>query len=486
MKKFRDFVMTEARISSGNLSSASQKIVNYLSKKMNLEYLSIEEQLYSNTSGNFKGYLYIDKAGKKAVRINWEGTKFHSINFWSDYSKEISPPFEIFTSDVEPSNPTFTRLLPKIAEMIVSGMVESEDYEGDELNENWKYDGRNFNTKTDVVVYMHNLGETLEDIKKVTGLSPSKIKEIISKRGETVEESGVKLVKGSAEVLHDNRGTKEAQKKLDSTKYADPEVVFEELESYLEVLVRGFSTALMITGQGGIGKSFTVTETMEKLGKKRNEDYVVLKGRVTPIGLYSFLFKNYDKICVIDDADSIFETTDGLNLLKGALDSGKDREISWMTKGKNMVDTFGMTSHDDIEFALSEYNAITNKEGIPNYFVFRGSVVFISNLTRSDIEKRDSALLTRCTFVDIILSARDVVKRIKTVLPFIKIYDAKGVNYATEENKQIVFDWISSDEFLEDSRMRGKEVNFRMFNQIYSFYHAGLSNWKELSFRAGG
>ena len=60
---------------------------------------------------------------------------------------------------------------------------------------------------------------------------------------------------------------------------------------------------------------------------------------------------------VFDDCDSILLDDISLNLLKGALDSGKKRKISW----------------------LSEYRAL-KEAGIPDSFNFHGSVIFITNL----------------------------------------------------------------------------------------------------------
>ena len=67
-----------------------------------------------------------------------------------------------------------------------------------------------------------------------------------------------------------------------------------------------------------------------------------MKGRCTPSAMYKFLYNHYNQICVFDDCDSVFGSEDGMNILKGALDSGNPREISWMTKGPDIVDTFGI------------------------------------------------------------------------------------------------------------------------------------------------
>ncbi|NBR61845.1 MAG: hypothetical protein EBT86_09405, partial [Actinobacteria bacterium] len=99
-------------------------------------------------------------------------------------------------------------------------------------------------------------------------------------------------------------------------------------------------------------------QLIDQLAGKRLRAEVV-KGSATPIGLYQTLYKYSDKNCVLvfDDCDSILLDDVSLNLLKGALDSGKKRKISWLSE-----------------------SAALRREGIPDSFNFHGSVIFITNL----------------------------------------------------------------------------------------------------------
>ena len=93
-------------------------------------------------------------------------------------------------------------------------------------------------------------------------------------------------------------------------------------------------------------------------------------------------------------------------------------------------------------------------------------------------------LLTRCLAVDIKLMAEDIIFKIESILPHIKIYDNNGKDISDDSLKQEVFDFMKSDEFLKDPRMKGKEksMSIRLFTKIYMFRYAGLPNWKELAF----
>lgn len=504
-KTFREF-LNEASVGSQDIYPASSKIVKFLEKRLGTTFKEVDGQDYANGSGQYFGFLFISD-DNKAIRVNWEGSTFHSINWWNDYANEKNPAFEIFTGKIAPGNASFARILPEIAEIILNGGktgTEEEfidEYEDDvnesAVNEDYEYNGQVYKSKVDIVGAMYDEGKSVDEIKKATGYPPGHIKNLIARHngeGSATSKSGaIKVVKGSAEQVMPSKATKKAEQMLEDTEYADPDVVFKELEQYCTLIGKGLLTALMITGQGGIGKSFTVTDVLKRFGNK-GEDYVIMKGHCTPSAMYRFLYYHYNQICVFDDCDSIFDTADGMNILKGALDSGDPREISWMTKGADIVDTFGCESHEEVEARLAEYSGEHGgKEGTPSYFVFEGAVVFISNLSKQAIYKKDRAILSRCTCIDITLTAKSVIKRIETVLPYIKIYAALkgrgkngGRDITDDSIKKEVFEYMSSDEFLNNPRMRGKECNFRMFNQIYLYRYAELPEWKTLALRAGG
>lgn len=476
MKTFKE-LMTEASVGKSNVYAASVKVVDFLEKSLSKAFHDVDGQKFANNSGTYFGLLFIADDGA-AIRVNWEDTTFHSINFWDNYGEETTPTMEITVKGLGPEDRSFAKILPEIAAIIKGENYDDEDEDLDEsvkideASNTYEWEGQHYNGKPELVWALYQQGKSLDEIKTIAGTSPGHVKQIIAKRqGEmepTVSKSGkVKAVAGKAETIVPLKATKAADAKLEETEYADPDTIFEELDSYVTLIGKGFMPALMITGQGGIGKSYTVTNVLKQYGSK-GEDWVVMKGHCTAPAMYKFLYNHYNQICVFDDCDSIFDTADGMNVLKGALDSGEERELSWMSKGADVVDTFGCETHEEVEQRLAEFSAENNgRDGTPSYFKFEGAVIFISNLNKSVIYKKDRALLSRCTVVDIVLRAKDVIKRIKTVLPTIKIYKALGPkdkrDITDEKIKQEVFDYISSEEFLSHPKMRGKEINFRRF-----------------------
>ena len=116
---------------------------------------------------------------------------------------------------------------------------------------------------------------------------------------------------------------------------------FEILDQMTKATTAGDIRAMIVSGPPGVGKSFGVEKIIDKAtlfdqlaGRKLKAE--VVKGAATPIGLYQTLYKYSDPNCVVvfDDCDSILLDDVSLNLLKGALDSGKKRKISWLSESR--------------------------------------------------------------------------------------------------------------------------------------------------------
>ena len=119
---------------------------------------------------------------------------------------------------------------------------------------------------------------------------------------------------------------------------------FEFVEKLVNMVAAGVQPSAVITGEGGLGKTYTVTKTLESAGFKDISDladfqvgavlsmrkcFTMVKGYSTAKGLYRTLFENNKSIIVFDDCDAVLKDPVALNLLKGALDSYGKRIISW-------------------------------------------------------------------------------------------------------------------------------------------------------------
>jgi hypothetical protein len=237
---------------------------------------------------------------------------------------------------------------------------------------------------------------------------------------------------------------------------------FDILHEMTKATVTGDIRAMIVSGPPGVGKSFGVEQEIDKAclfdklaGKRLRAE--VVKGSATPIGLYQTLYKYSDanSVIVFDDCDSILLDDVALNLLKGALDSGKKRVISW----------------------LSESSAL-RREGIPDRFEFKGSVIFITNLKFDKMKSqklRDhlDALQSRCHYLDLTLDTmRDKLLRIKQIAK-------DGVLFADYD-----FDEYASDDiidFMHTNKDRLREVSLRMALKIADLRKSFPGNWKRMS-----
>ena len=237
---------------------------------------------------------------------------------------------------------------------------------------------------------------------------------------------------------------------------------FDILTEMSKACVAGDIRAMIVSGPPGVGKSFGVEQEIEKAtlfdrmaGKRLRAE--VVKGSATPIGLYQTLYKYSDPNCVVvfDDCDSILLDDVALNLLKGALDSGKKRKISWLADSR-----------------------ILRQEGIPDSFEFKGSVIFITNLKFDKMKSqklRDhlDALQSRCHYLDLTLDTmRDKILRIRQIAK-------DGVLFADYD-----FDTATQDEiieFMNEQQARLREMSLRMALKIADLRKLSPANWKRLA-----
>jgi len=237
---------------------------------------------------------------------------------------------------------------------------------------------------------------------------------------------------------------------------------FEILHEMTKAAVSGDIRAMIVSGPPGVGKSYGVEQEVEKAclfdmvaGKRLRAE--VVKGSATPIGLYQTLYKYSDPNCVVvfDDCDSILLDDVSLNLLKGALDSGKKRKISWLSESSTL-----------------------RREGIPDSFEFRGSVIFITNLkfdTMKSQKLRDhlDALQSRCHYLDLTLDTmRDKVLRIKQIAKSGALFE------------DLEIDEIGQDEivdFMDANKNKLREMSLRMAIKIAQLYKSFPLKWKALA-----
>ena len=208
---------------------------------------------------------------------------------------------------------------------------------------------------------------------------------------------------------------------MGTTKIAEPKTDkfginarFTFVEQLVSMVADGVQPSAIITGEGGLGKTYTVVKTLETKGYSDISDladfqvgmilnarkcFTMVKGYSTAKGLYRTLFENNKSVIVFDDCDSVLKDPIALNILKSALDSYGKRIISW--------------------------NADMRDDDLPRSFNFEGRVIFISNMDQSKI---DQAIRSRSMMIDLSMTTDQKLDRMEHIaeLPeFLPEYDAK-------------------------------------------------------------
>lgn len=192
---------------------------------------------------------------------------------------------------------------------------------------------------------------------------------------------------------------------------------FEFIKRFVQGVARGSYLSLVLVGSGGLGKTYTVLNTLREMGKREimpievppaqqgqttpeqlaelmamptqtGGDFIVIKGFSTSKALYRTLFENNGKIIIFDDADAAFKSMDSANLLKAALDNSEPRYLSWGAERRG-------------------------EDDLPARFRFTGQVIFVSNLELQDFPQ---AILSRAMHVDLTLTTAEKVERIESIM----------------------------------------------------------------------
>ena len=250
--------------------------------------------------------------------------------------------------------------------------------------------------------------------------------------------------------------------KITQREESDEEIIerirtrFDMLKDMTKAVKKGDVRAMIVSGPPGVGKSHGVEEvldrykTLQTLGA--STQYEVIKGAMSPIGLYCKLFKMADKgkVVVFDDCDSIFQDDLSLNILKAALDSKKERYIHWNT------DSFKLRN-----------------EGVPDKFKFEASAIFITNMkfdkVKGKLREHLEALESRCHYMDLTIDTdKDKMLRIKQV-----VRDGMLNAYkVTDEVKEDIID------FVDINKGRLRELSLRTVLKVADLAVAFPDRWE--------
>jgi hypothetical protein len=198
--------------------------------------------------------------------------------------------------------------------------------------------------------------------------------------------------------------------------------------------------SMIVTGEGGLGKTHTVRKVLRDNRRVEDSDYKMVSGFTTPKALYRLMYENLDKTLVFDDCDSVFKDPDSANLLKAALDDKKVRRVSWLSEKAD--------------------------DELPKEFDFTGRVIFISNIK---MENFPSTIKSRSMMIDLTMTLADKIERMRKIVfedDFLPDFDI--------ETKCDALD------FLIEKAEDAVDLNLRTLGKIAKIRN-GAKNWRKMA-----
>lgn len=229
---------------------------------------------------------------------------------------------------------------------------------------------------------------------------------------------------------------------------------FEFLEKAVTMVASGVQPSVVVSGAGGLGKTYTVRKALVKSGledfsipeegvETPSNAFVFIKGFSTPKALYRSLYDNNNAVIVFDDCDSVLDNSYALNILKAALDSYDKRIISWGAESKG-------------------------NDPLPQRFEFTGQIIFITNLPSDDI---DQAIRSRSLMVDVSMTLQETVDRMTEIV--------KSGSFLPEYSRAVKLEAL---EFIDSIKEKTRELSLRTLITICKirseFFH---DDWKKMA-----
>jgi len=244
------------------------------------------------------------------------------------------------------------------------------------------------------------------------------------------------------------------------------------MSDYTKAVIRGHINMLVITGDPGIGKTYTVENLLKTEHKgKENEDWVIIKASATPKGVYNTIVQMAARadhaLAKAEDSKQkgalteaptlpviVFDDVplwDGPNkkvftdFMKALADTSDKRTVSWLNN---------QTSLDAKEQADGK---------MPASVEYRGGIIVISNEPESKIHK---AVRDRAVCLPIEVNDKEMVQLMKTRLPHLQ-------KEVPMELKRQVLEWIQTE-------YEGEEMSMRTLVKAIKIAHSSPTRWKHM------
>lgn len=233
---------------------------------------------------------------------------------------------------------------------------------------------------------------------------------------------------------------------------------FDVLDKMTHAAIMGDVRSFIVSGAPGLGKSYRIEKQLSAYDPDR-ELHTIVKGHAKATGIYPTLYDyRFDgQVVVFDDADSIFDDTISLNILKTATDTTQVRRISWLSKTKFIDDA--------------------TREPIPKTFEYKGALIFVTNLdfvsminANHKLSPHLEALMSRSYYIDLTIhQPRECLIRIRQVI-------REGMLNDLPSN--MMLDVIS---FVEHNYTKMREISLRSVVKLVNLRKGCGSDWESIA-----
>lgn len=497
-----------------DLEKAIATITKVLDKRIGpVVMINPKPIMFKKPSGLFLGYMYAIKGGPDRLRFNWrvgtDSSVIEGIDFYNDV--EIEPSRSVATGDLN---------IVQIIDIITSIYRKNipaggEVFVRDELHENdasfkiTKQLATRFPHKTSVPFFLSKEGTEIPAVatndpfilnlydEYITWAEKNKISKYLNSYNRFINDlkswgvplqRKVSVVKAEREVRVDNPEQDFMNKlfKELNLEPLDEDEIFKQIEYKIGLVLSRKLAGAIIVGTPGVGKSYTVQEMISKKGLTEYKDYILLKGKMSSVGLYLNLWEYRDKLIVIDDCDQPLKDDDGTNILKGATDTKAKRIVGINSKNYKLnaqilakaVAEEGYDYEELVmknEWKLINSIALSQEDpiGPPANFVFDGQIIAISNLFEKDI---DTALTDRGGFIEVKLTPYQICNRIEKALPAISKESEISV-----EDLQGTLVWIRG--VIDKAPYAMTKLSFRKFTTAAGYYASKINKWQQMALK---
>ena len=238
---------------------------------------------------------------------------------------------------------------------------------------------------------------------------------------------------------------------------------FRFMRRFVDFALKGKFTSVLITGPGGIGKTFPVERMLDDAEEDGRSIWRV-SGSMSAVKLVEALYFTQKKgdVLLIDDADAGFANVEFLNVLKAATDTKGRRVVSWLKQNKRLEEA-----------------------GVESQFEYNGSVVIISNANMKEKAEKGNrhidAILSRAMHIDLgVNSSRSLALRVAYMIQeenmFAQLFAASDLSDLHDQAKGEI------GEFIKQNRDAFRSLTLREAAKVAKMYIAceGDPEWHEM------